>query len=306
MLSDRAAHPKASRGDNPNSECSGAGLPLPLSGRTDLFAIVGDPIAQAGSPTVFNTEFRRLGRHAVLVPMQVSTQDFPSFMGGARAIRNLRGIIVTTPHKTAAMQHVDALGPQAHKTRSVNVIRCQPDGSWFGENFDGMGFLSGLGNAARELTGKHVLIVGLGGAGRAIALAVAGMNVERIRLHDVKHQEAARVCGDLRKAAAGFSVETGDPDPSSFDVVVNCTPLGMSPSDPLPIDPQKLRPASLVIDLVIDPEMTPLLKAAAQKSCRVHSGRHTLNGQVSAILEFLGEGPAPRDSEIQPQTVSDE
>ena len=283
-----------------------AGLPMPLSGSTELFAIVGDPIAQAGSPIVFNTAFRQLGRQAVLVPLQVSAPSFPSFIKAMRQIQNLRGLIVTKPHKTAVTAHVDGLGPHARKARSVNAIRCGVDGAWTGENFDGVGFRTGLEAAGQELTGKRVLLVGTGGAGRAVAFAAAQAGAAGMRLFDLSHEEALRVCRDLRKEVPGFPVEVGEPDPSSFDVVVNCTPLGMLLSDPLPIDPEKLRPGSLVIDLVVDPEMTPLLQAAAEKSCRVHAGRHTLNGQINAILEFFGCTQARSDGEILQEGTADD
>jgi shikimate dehydrogenase len=264
------------------------GLPLPLSGRTELFAIVGDPILQAGSPIVFNTAFRQLGRHAVLVPVQVSPAGFSSFLDGMRQVQNLRGLIVTKPHKTNALAYVDSLGPNARQARSVNAIRCEPDGVWVGENFDGIGCIAGLKAAAEDLAGKRVLLIGTGGAGRAVSFAIAHAGVSRLRLFDVNSEEAARVCEDLRQDVPGLTVETGEPDPSGYDVIVNCTPLGMVPADLLPLDPGKLKPGSLVIDLVVEPNITPLLQAALDRSCRVHTGSHTLMGQVNAILAFFG------------------
>ena len=166
MLSGRAVRPK-NRGAHrlgpqyqsaAHDAAAVAGLPMPLSGSTELFAIVGDPIAQAGSPIVFNTAFRQLGRQAVLVPLQVSAPSFPSFIKAMRQIQNLRGLIVTKPHKTAVTAHVDGLGPHARKARSVNAIRCGVDGAWTGENFDGVGFRTGLEAAGQELTGKRVLL----------------------------------------------------------------------------------------------------------------------------------------------------
>lgn len=271
----------------PKSSRAQPGLPLPLSGRTELYAIIGDPIAQAGSPAAFNSAFRQSGRQAVLVPAHVSASGLASFITGLRQVQNLRGLIITKPHKIAILPFVDRLEPHSSTAGAVNAISCGPDGIWVGDNFDGQGCMTGLREAGHDLRGRRVLLLGTGGAGRAVAFAMAQSGISAMRLFDVDEAGAERCAAELRTAVPGVTMETGQPDPSGFDVVVNCTPLGMAAGDPLPLDPSRLKPGSLVIDLVIEPEMTPLLRAAAARNCRIHAGRLTLHGQVAAIVKFF-------------------
>ena len=149
----------------PSPEFDLPGLPLPLTGRTSLYAILGNPIAQAGSPALFNSAFRRRGATAVLVPMQVKAADLASTLRGLRGVGNLRGLVLTTPHKAAAIGLVDSIGAEARLVGSINAVRCDPDGRWHGENFDGLGCLRGLRAAGHSVAGRRVLVVGTGGAG---------------------------------------------------------------------------------------------------------------------------------------------
>lgn len=266
-----------------------AGLPLPLTGRTSLFAILGDPIAQVGSPALLNAAFRRRGWPAVLVPMHVSADGLPHAMEGLRSIRNLRGLVLTTPHKLAAMKYVDDIGPEARLIGSINAIRCGRDGTWHGENFDGMGFVRGLELAGHTITGSRVLLVGTGGAGSAVAAAIARKAPASLRLHDMDPARAHKACATLRDAFTGIDIMPGSPDPSGADIVVNCTPLGMADYPGMAIEPARLSPRTLVADLVVEPEMTALLQAAAARGCAVHPGRRTLEGQVDQLCAFFEE-----------------
>jgi shikimate dehydrogenase len=263
------------------------GLPLPLSGRTDLYAILGDPIAQAGSPVLFNSAFRRRGWPAVLVPMQVPATGLAAALKGLRQVANLRGLVLTTPHKAAALAHVDGLGPESLLVRSVNAIRCTTDGRWLGDNFDGRGLVEGLRRAGHRLQGRHILVVGTGGAGRAVAAALARREPARLRLCDRDAERAAAAARDLAAAVPGLAIDTGGPDPVGFDTVINCTPLGMAKVPGSAVDPTRLAPGTLVADLVIEPEMTTLLTAARARGCLVHPGWRTLEGQVDAVCDFF-------------------
>ncbi len=274
-------------GANRRVDTSILGLPLPLSGRTSLFAILGDPIAQAGSPIFFNTAFRKRNWPAVLVPMQVSAPELPASLQGLRTIANLRGLVLTTPHKTAALQWIDSVGPEGSLVRSINAIRCDTNGRWHGENFDGLGCVAGLTSAGHNLTGKRILIVGAGGAGRAIASAVAREAPAVLRLNDVDTARANSICACLELANVGLAIETGPPDPEGFDVAINCTPLGMKDRPGCAIDPARLGDGTLVVDLVVEPEMTSLLVAAKARGCVVQPGLRTLEGQVDALCSFF-------------------
>lgn len=268
-------------------ECDRPGLPLPLTGRTSLYAILGDPIAQAGSPALFNSAFRRRGATAVLVPMQVKATDLATTLRGLRCVGNLRGLVLTTPHKAAVLSLVDSIGAEARLVGSINAVRCDPDGRWHGENFDGLGCLRGLRAAGHSVAGRRVLVVGTGGAGAAVAAAVAREGAATLHLHDLDAGRAGHVCAALRAAFGAARIVVGSPDLRDIDIVINCTPLGMEGNPGLSVDTDGLTHSMVVADLVIEPEMTDLLKAAASRGCTVHPGRRTLEGQVDALCNFF-------------------
>jgi shikimate dehydrogenase len=271
----------------PSPESDLPGLPLPLTGRTSLYAILGDPIAQAGSPALFNAAFRRRGWPAVLVPMQVKANDLAVTLRGLRGIGNLRGLVLTSPHKAAAIGLVDSIGAEARLVGSINAVRCDPDGRWHGENFDGLGCLRGLQVAGHSVADRRVLVIGTGGAGAAVAAAVAREGAATLHLHDLNAGRAGHVCAALRAAFSAARIVVGPPDLTDIDIIINCTPLGMEGNPGLSVDADGLTPSIVVADLVIEPEMTDLLKAASLRGCTVHSGRRTLEGQVDALCSFF-------------------
>ena len=263
------------------------GLPLPLSGKTRVFAILGDPIAQAGSPRLFNSAFRGRSVEAVLVPFHVAPPDLPAIVTAFRRTKNFDGLVLTVPHQLAAFALVEETGDMARRIGAVNVIRKQ-NGQLFGDNFDGFGFTRGLSQKGHGLLGRRVLIVGAGGAGRAVAHAILDEKPAAIRLFDVDDIRLNQVVAELRGHSSGTLVEAGQPDPAAFDVVVNCTSIGMKPEHPYPIMVENLNPSTLVADIILEPETTPLLKAAESRGCITQSGIHMLLGQVDAICDFFG------------------
>jgi shikimate dehydrogenase len=264
-----------------------AGLPLPLSGATRLYAILGDPIAQAGSPRLFNTAFRSKNAEAVLVPIHVKEDGLPALVTAFRAGLNFDGLVITVPHKFAARDMVDELGPMAQRVGAVNAIRKQADGRLLGENFDGIGFVQGLKTCGYSLSGKRVLIIGAGGAGCAVGHAVVDQGPAAVGLFDINAIRQADLVDSLRAVGRGVRILPAPPDPAAFDVVVNCTTVGMQPSDPYPIDVSSLKAEMLVVDIILKPKITALLTEAARQGCAVHEGVHMLQGQVESICDFF-------------------
>lgn len=268
-----------------------AGLPLPLSGSTRIYAIIGDPIAQAGSPALFNAAFRRRGIGAVLVPLHVAHADLPDLVRLFRTTQNFDGLVITVPHKIAVTELVDDVAPMGRRIGAVNVIR-KSGGRLLGDNFDGVGFVRGLHDKGHALAGRRVLIIGAGGAGRAVAHAVLDARPSDIRLFDVDAARARAVAAELTQAVPGADVGVGEPDPSGFDVAINCTSIGMRPGDPLPLLIDRLAARTLVVDIILKPAVTPLLAEAAGRGCATHAGAHMLEGQVDAVCAFFGLGAA--------------
>lgn len=264
------------------------GVPLPIDGTSRVYTIIGDPIAQVGSPTVFNTLFREAGFKAALVPFHVEPAALGQAMQGFRALRNLDGIIVTVPHKVAILPFLDELGPNAARIGAVNAIRREPDGRLLGENFDGKGCVIGLERQGHDLTGRKALVVGAGGAGSAVAHALADAGVAAMTVFDVDGKRRDALVESLNRARPDLDAQGGDPDPTGHDLVVNCSPVGMHADDPYPIDPERLVSGSIVVDVILKPRVSRFLEAAEKAGCAIQPGYRMLEGQAEAIATFFG------------------
>lgn len=182
---------------------------------------------------------------------------------------------------------VDELHPTARQVGAINVIRCETDGRWVGAVFDGLGCVLGMQWEGYHPANKNVLLVGAGGAGRAIAFAVASAGARSLTISDVDEHRAE----DLAKSVAdetGCITHSGPPDPHGYEIVINATPLGMNKNDPMPVDPERLEPGTLVVDIINSPESTPLCDAARKRGCRTQDGAPMHKGQALLALRFLG------------------
>jgi len=258
-----------------------------ITGTTRLYGLVGDPLTTAKSPELWNRLFVERRADAVCVPFVIKAEDLPAFAAGARAMRNLSGLLVTMPHKQRMLAFVDELHPTARQVGALNVIRCEDDGRWVGAIFDGLGCVLGMQWEGNHPANKSVLLVGAGGAGRAIAFAVASAGARTLTISDLDEHRA----DDLAKsvaAATGCTTRFGSPDPHGFDIVINATPLGMNTNDAMPVDPGRLAPGSIVVDIINAPEPTPLCRAAHARGCRTQGGRPMHEGQALHAQRFLG------------------
>jgi shikimate dehydrogenase len=269
----------------------------PISGTTRLYAVLGSPVAQVRVPGLANGLFARRGIDAVLVPVDVRPEELGPAMAGLKAIGNLDGLTVTVPHKMEICRYADELSEAAALTGSANALRRNPDGSWLADNFDGAGFVRGLTEQGHALEGATVSLVGVGGAGRAIAAALLLAGVDRLRISD---HDAGRLAEVRDRLAARWPdrIDTGRaPHYAGADLMVNATPLGMRPGDPLPFDPAALPEHCVVADIVMKPAETELLRTAAALGRPVQYGRHMLDTQLSLYEEFFGWDGAGRAPE---------
>jgi shikimate dehydrogenase len=259
-----------------------------ITGATRVYLHLAHPSAHARTPQVMNAEFAQRGVDAVAVSADVAPGDLGGFARGLRGWRNLAGLSVTMPHKEALASHVDELTGPAALIGAVNVVRREPDGRLVAANTDGSGFVIGLRQAGHELSGRRVLLAGAGGAGRAVAFAVAEAGAIHLTIANRTTARAERLARDIAAAYPAVTVAAGPADPAGHDVVVNATSLGMRPGDPLPVRAGGLAPGTLVCDIVTRPERTRLLDEAAARGCVPHPSLPMLAGQVDLILEFLG------------------
>ena len=256
-----------------------------LNGATRIHVTIGDPIAQVKSPAGVTSGFQAHGHDAIMIPLQVKPADIENFFGLARKLPNLDGIIITVPHKPVAFRHCDETSERARVLEVCNVMRRTSEGRWSGDMTDGGGFVDALKRNNFDLKGKRALQVGAGGAGSAIALALATEGAS-VTLVDVDTPKRDALIARLGRH--GHKVAPADKaDPSGFDLVVNATPAGMKDGDPLPADASKLSAGQFVADVITIPAMTPLLEAAKAKGCRTQTGVDMFNAQVDFICEFL-------------------
>ncbi|MBU2867800.1 shikimate dehydrogenase family protein [Pacificibacter marinus] len=257
-----------------------------ITGRTKLLAIIADPVTQVRTPQAMNAMLSDMGKDAVLVPVEVSREGLAAVVSGFRNIGNFAGVVVTVPHKTAVPPLCDTLSDRAIAAGAVNVIRRDAQGKLHGDILDGEGFTRGLDDAKISVTGMAVFLVGAGGAASAIAFALASRGPKKITISNRTRAKAQALSERLSESFPDVEFCVGD-DPSGHDLAVNGTSLGMAPNDALPFDPAGLSSGSIVAEVIMQPEVTPLLAAAEQLGFATHGGRKMLQGQLSELAKFL-------------------
>jgi len=267
-----------------------------ISGKTTLIAHLGYPTESFKAPMIYNPWFDQQGIDAVVMPMGVKAEDYPGVLASLFKLTNIRGALVTMPHKITTLSLVDEATPTARIAGACNAILKRPDGTLLGDQFDGAGFVRGVQRKGRALQGARVLVSGSGGVGSAIAASLAAAGVAAMALFDSSAASSEALAGRLRAHYPQLVVTTGSNDPAGFDLVVNATPLGMKEDDPLPFDVARIAPTTFVGEVVMKSEYTPLLRAVRDKGCAVQVGTDMLFEMIPAYLEFFGFGSAtPED-----------
>jgi 3-dehydroquinate dehydratase / shikimate dehydrogenase len=257
-----------------------------IGARTAVYGVLGRPVTHSVSPSMHNAAFRAADVDAVYLPLAASDyEDFAVFAEAA----GLAGVSVTAPFKVNAFERADECDPVSRRIQSVNTLR-RSGNKWLGCNTDVIGFLAPLESAMR-LRGVRAAVLGAGGAARSVTVALASAGV--------KVSLAARRIDQARAVAAltGAQVVEWPPDPSSWDLLVNATPVGTAPNadySPLP-DDYRFPSGKLVYDLVYNPPQTRLLEAAQRAGCRTLGGLDMLVAQAQAQFEWwTGRRPADR------------
>jgi shikimate dehydrogenase len=267
-----------------------------ISGTTTLVAHLGYPTHTFKSSLICNPWFEKNGIDAAVVPMGIRAEDYPDFFRSVFALTNLRGALVTMPHKITTMDLVDEISPTAAIAGATNAVLRREDGSLLAEQFDGAGFVRGMLRKGFDPAGRRALVVGNGGVGSPIAASLAGLGLAEIALFDPDPAASEVLARRIAVHYPHVEVVVGSRDPEGYDLVVNATPLGMKDSDPLPVDVDRVTPGAYVGDVVLKTDMTPFLQAAADKGCTIQVGSDMLFELVPAYLEFFGfEGATPDD-----------
>jgi shikimate dehydrogenase len=263
-----------------------------LSGKTRIIPHIGYPTEAFKAPLIYNPWFASRGIDAVVVPFGVKAEDYVAALASIRRFTNFHGALVTMPHKVATVALLDEASTVVQIAGSCNALLRRPDGTLAGDMFDGEGFVRGIRRKGFVAQGARCLVVGSGGVGSAIAASLAAEAPAAITVFDIDAAMAAGLAMRLRRHYALIDVRVGTNDPVGYDLVVNATPLGMKPGDPLPFDPTRLAATTFVGEVVMKQEITPLLAAAQARGCRYVVGTDMLFEMIPAYLEFFGFGTA--------------
>lgn len=260
-----------------------------ITGSTRVFHILGDPVAQVRAPQLFNHLFQRHGVDAVLVPAAVAPAGLPAYVSGVFSARNMGGLWVTIPHKAALQALVAHCDRRGQVAQAVNAVRRHEDGRLEGALFDGVGFVKALDGWGVGCRGARALVVGVGGAGTAIAVSLAERGVAALTLHSLDAQATQSVAARIRAAFPGVQVQVASrSDPAGQDIVVNATPLGLRAGDALAFDPARLEPGAAVVDILMKNQPTPLLQACVAHGARAFPGFEMMIRQAPEYLDFFG------------------
>jgi shikimate dehydrogenase len=232
--------------------------------------------------------FAAVGVNAVWLPFEGGSELLPVMLEALGKMRNFAGFTVAAPHMSAILRLLDGATRRAEAAGGVNVVRRERDGRVAGDNVEGLGFVRGLEAHGHRLRGASAWLVGLSGAGGAIAAALCEAGVGRLLLTDIDEARADAASDRLSRLYPDVPVAEIVTPPHGIHYAINATPLGLRPDDPLSFDPATLDPDTVVADVITSPTETPLLHLARTHGRRVHQGRHMLDHQIPLYLDWFG------------------
>ncbi len=259
-----------------------------INGNTELIAHIGYPTHTFKSPMIYNPYFEAAGINAVVVPMGCKPDHYPQFLKSVFTLENIRGALITMPHKVTTLGLLDEVTATARVAGACNAVKRLADGRLVGDMFDGTGFVRGIQRKGLDLNGVHALVVGTGGVGCAIAASLADAGVAAIGLFDLNSASCEALAQRLKTHYPQLQVRTGSNDPAGYGLVVNATPMGMNAGDPLPLDVARLSADTFVGEVVLQTKTTAFLAAAQARGCRTQVGTDMLFEQIPAYLAFFG------------------
>ena len=268
-----------------------------VNGKTEVYAIIGDPVEHSLSPIMHNAAFNKLGLNLVYVAFTVTRNELNEAVSGARSL-GLRGLNVTMPHKNAVMKYLDKVDSTAKSIGAVNTI-LNNNGKLIGFNTDGTGAMIALQENGISPVGKKMVLLGAGGAGKAIAFQAA-QDVEELVILNRTSEKAEKLAEVLRKKfnkkvkGGAISSEVLTEELEDADILVNATSVGMHPNvNKSPVPKSSLRPDLCVMDIIYSPLETKLVLDAKAVGTKIVSGLEMLIFQGAVSFEIWTNCPAP-------------
>jgi shikimate dehydrogenase len=273
------------------NERKGFRMTLPMipspNGATRVFATIGDPVLQVQAPHLMNEVFAKAGSNAVMVPFQISAQAVGGVIEALKSVSNFAGLLATIPHKFEVLTHADNVSAIAEAACCANALRREQDGSWSAENFDGIGFVTGMIEAGYSVEGKLISIYGAGGAGSSIGAALLDAGAAGLRVCDVVPLRAEQLCERLERRWSGKAMVASEGHHLNADIVVNATPTGLCQTDPLPFALDGVNPDTVVAEIIMKPAETRLLAEARARGLRTQPGFGMLAPQIGLYRKFF-------------------
>jgi shikimate dehydrogenase len=252
-----------------------------------VFAMIGSPIAQVKLPKELNRLFQLESMDAVMIPVEVSLTGLEVFINMFRQ-SDLKGLMITLPFKAEVIAHCDTVSLRARQCNAVNIIRRNRDNTLAGDMIDGEGFVRSLEGKVGSLFGKSVHLVGCGGAGSAIAWALAKEGIRNLTIYDLK----VALCETLRNQLQGefpqLHIAVHPELSTRTDVVINASATGMNQSPGCPIDRHSLRTHMTVCEAITEPKQTELIVAAQAVGCQLYFGEEMAHSQISIARSYWG------------------
>lgn len=252
----------------------------------ELYAVIGNPIAHSMSPVMHNDLFDYYGIDAHYHAFQVKEKDLKDAVNGMKAL-GVKGFNVTVPHKVAIMPLLDEIDDLARAIGAVNTV-VNNNGKFIGYNTDGMGYVKGLLSDIPSINNKNVLLIGAGGAARAIYFTLAREGVKTL---DIANQTISKA-ENLRKECPYmvntkvFDLKTAENRLKEYDIIIQTTNMGMSPKiDETPLSLEDLRPETFVSDIIYNPLETKFLKLAKEKGAPIQNGLNMFVYQGALAFE---------------------
>lgn len=261
-----------------------------ITGKTRITGLFGYPVEHTLSPAMHNAAFEHLGLDYCYLPFLVHPNSLGKAVDSIRAL-SMAGVNVTVPHKEAVIAFLNDVNEEACFIGAVNTV-VNREGRLTGYNTDGRGFMRSLEENGIPVAGNKVLVVGAGGASRAVGYYISE-KAASLAIHDIDRNKLHKLVSDLSNIRKNVMALTQIDDPAGFDIIINATPLGLRKGDPSPVDMSALSPTQTVCDLIY--KRTSLLDLAAQKGCRTMDGLGMLLWQGVLAFELWTSVSPPVD-----------
>lgn len=261
-----------------------------ITGRTKITGLFGYPVEHTLSPAMHNAAFEYLGLDYCYLPFLVHPNSLGKAVDSIRAL-TMAGVNVTVPHKEAVIPFLDDVNEEAAFIGAVNTVVSR-EGRLAGYNTDGRGFMRSLDENGISVEGKKVLLMGAGGASRAVGYYITE-TAAALAIHDIDRTRLDKLVSDLSHIRRNVSAFSRTDDPAGFDIIINATPLGLKTGDPSPVDISALSSMQTVCDLIY--KRTALLDMAAQRGCRTLDGLGMLLWQGVLAFELWTSVAPPVD-----------